>query len=456
MKRTMKRRDFISTTINSAAGISLGASGLSNVSFRGANDKIILGLIGAGPRGLDTVISTCKVNPGVEVKTVCDVKTTRLEISLGVIEKELGYRPGSTKYMKAVFDDKDIDAVMISTAEHWHALATVWACQAGKDVYVEKNPSLSIPEGRKMIEAAEKYNRIVQTGFQNRSAPYAFSARDYIKSGKLGRIVHVKCFNMLGGSKWLSQPDQAVPSWIDWDAWLGPAAYRPFNPGITTEDGRGGWLDFWSFGGGTLSDDASHVMDLARLVLGDPPHPDSVYALGGNWPWGSKKETPEFISITYNFRDFALTCDSGNGTNYMKKTPVNIRMDPNLFPDWRTNATRTEIYGTDGLMYLGRHGGGWQVKGENSEIIAQEGGIFPDTDHQKNFIESVRTRKKPNGDVRQGHLSACMVHFGNISYRLGNRHLIFDSENEMFTGDDEANRYLAPSYRDKYEMPKKV
>jgi predicted dehydrogenase len=449
----MQRRDFISTTVNGTLGLSLGASALSMDSFKGANDKIVLALIGSGGRGLDTIISTCKVNTNVEIKTVCDVKTTRLELSVITIEKELGYRPKTTKKMKEIFDDKDIDAVWISTPEHWHALATIWACQAGKDVYVEKNPTISIWEGRKMIEAAERYGRIVQIGFQNRSAPYGFSARDYIKSGKLGKIVHVKCYNMLGGRKWNPQPDQEVPDWIDWDAWLGPAPYRPFNPVITNADGRGGWLDFWAFGGGTLSDDASHVMDLARLVLGDPAHPKSIYACGGNWPWGSEKETPEFISITYDFEDFTMTCDSGNATNYMKKTPNNIRMDPTLFPDWRTNATRTEIYGTEGLMYLGRHGGGWQVKGEDSIIIAQDGGIFPDVDHQKNFIESLRTRKKPNGDVEQGHMSACLVHFGNIAFRVGNIQLLFDGKNERFIGNDDANKLLKSSYRDNYKIP---
>jgi predicted dehydrogenase len=368
----------------------------------------------------------------------------------------LGYRPKSTKEMREIFDDKDIDAVWISTPEHWHALATIRACQAGKDVYVEKNPTISIWEGRKMIEAAEKYSRIVQIGFQNRSAPYGFSARDYILSGKLGKIVTVKCYNMLGGRKWNPQPDQEVPDWIDWDGWLGPAPYRPFNPAITNADGRGGWLDFWAFGGGALSDDASHVMDLARLVLGDPAHPKSVYACGGNWPWGSKKESPEFISITYDFGNFTMTCDSGTATNYMKKTPNNIRMDPTLFPDWRTNATRTEIYGTEGLMYLGRHGGGWQVKGEDSVIVAQDGGIFPDVDHQKNFIESLRTRKKPNGGVEQGHLSACLVHFGNIAFRVGNRQLLFDRENERFIGNDNANELLKTSYRDNYKIPEQV
>ena len=311
----MKRRDFISSTVSGSMGLTLGASVFPSSSFRGANDKIVLALIGSGPRGLDTIINTCRVNENVEVKTICDVKTTRLGISVNTIEKELGYRPGTVRNMKEIFDDKDIDAVMISTPEHWHALATIWACQAGKDVYVEKNPTISIHEGRKMIEAAEKYKRIVQIGFQNRSAAYGFSAREYIKSGKLGRIVLVKCYNMLGGGKWMPQPDQEIPDWIDWDAWLGPAPFRPFNPAITFAEGRGGWLDFWAFGGGALSDDASHVMDLARLVLNDPPHPKSVYARGGNWPWKSTKETPEFISIIYEFDDFNMTCDSGAATS---------------------------------------------------------------------------------------------------------------------------------------------
>ena len=451
----MKRRDFISKTLNSAAGISVGASVLSIGSCKGANDKVVLALIGSGPRGVDTIINTCKSNADVEIKTVCDVKTTRLTIAVREVEKELGYKP-TTKNMKEIFDDKDIDAVWISTPEHWHALATIWACQAGKDIYVEKNPTISIWEGRRMIEAAEKYDRIVQIGFQNRSAHYGFSAREYLESGKLGKIVNVKCYNMLGGSKWMPQPDEEIPEWIDWDAWLGPAKYRPFNPAITSAEGRGGWLDFWSFGGGALSDDASHVMDLARLVLGDPPHPKSIYTLGGNWPWGSRKETPEFMAITYDFGDFSMTCESGSATNYMKKTPVNIRMDPDLFPDWRTNSTRTEIYGTGGLMYLGRHGGGWQVITGDSKIIAQDGGIFPDAEHQKNFIDCVRTRKKPNGDVFQGHLSASLVHLGNIAYRTGNKQLLFNSDNEWFIDNDEANKLMKTTYRDNYNIPEKI
>jgi hypothetical protein len=192
------------------------------------------------------------------------------------------------------------------------------------------------------------------------------------------------------------------------------------------------------------------------MVLGDPPHPKSVYACGGNRPWRSEKETPEFLSITYDFGDYTMTCDSGIGTNYMKKTPNNIRVDPTLFPDWRINATRTEVYGTEGLMYLGRHGGGWQVMGENSEIIAQDGGIFPDVDHQKNFIESLRTRKNPNGTVEQGQMSASLVHLGNIAYRVGNKQLNFDGERERFINNDDANKLLRTFYRANYELPEEV
>src|SRR6478735_38648 len=402
----MKRRDFIGTAMLGGMTIVPGTNIFGNPKIRGANNKIVLALIGAGDRGRGTIISCCKVNENVVIKTVCDVNDVKAAKTIAQVEKDLGYKPAHSRNMQEVFDDKDINAVWISTPEHWHALATICACQAGKEVYVEKNPTINIWEGRKMVEAAKKYNRIVDIGFQNRSAPYAFSAREYIKSGKLGNIVHVKSYNMLGGDKWMPKPDSATPAGLDWDAWLGPSAKVAYNPNIHDMENRGGWGNYWAYSGGIMADDASHVLDLARMVLGDPAHPKSVYGWGGNFAWGSEKETPEFQSVTYDFGSYAHTCESGNATNYLKKEPWTIRMDPKLFPDWRTNATRTEIYGTKGLMYLGRHGGGWQVKGEDSVLIAEDGGIFPDVDHQKDFIDALRNRRNPNGDVEQGHLGA--------------------------------------------------
>lgn len=453
----MKRRTFINNTVMGTAGLITGSSLIAACSSNGANDKVVLALIGAGGRGRSTIINACKINQGVEIKYVCDVNDQKSAISVQKIEEQLGYRPIQVKNMKEVFDDKEVDAVWIATPEHWHALATIWALQAGKHVYVEKNPNISIWEGRKMVEAAEKYNKVLQIGFQNRSAPYAFSAREFIQSGKLGKVVHVKSYNLLGGNRWYAKPDAEVPEGLDWDAWIGPSPYRRYNPGVHDMISRGGWLNYWDFGGGKLSDDGSHVMDLARLVLGDPGHPESVYCCGGNWAWGSEgKETPEFQAITYSFKDFTMTCENGSATNYMSKTPSSIRYSDKEFPDWSQNATRTEIYGTEGLMLLGRHGGGWQVFGKDKELIAEEYGVHPDDWHQKNFIASIRGLEKPNGDALQGHLSATLVHMGNIAYRVGNKHLIFDPKNERFTNSEEANQLLKTAYRDQYRIPEKV
>ena len=446
----MRRREFLGKTVIGTAGVALGASGLLTSSCKGANDKVVLAIIGAGGRGLPCIINCCKVNTNVEIKTVCDVNDVRMNRGIAEVEKELGYKPIGAKDMQEVFDDRDIDAVWVSTPDHWHALATIRACQAGKDVYVEKTPSHTIWEGRKMAEAAKRHKQIVQAGFQNRSGAYCASAKEYIQSGKLGQVVHVRIYNLYGGSKWMPKPDAEVPAGLNWDAWLGPAPFRNYNPGAHT-----GWGAYWDFNVGTLND-ASHQLDLARMVMGDPGHPKSMYGWGGNFIWGSEKEVPEAQSFTFDFEKFTLTCDSGNGTGYMTKTPPDMRMDPNRFPDWRTNADRIEIYGTLGLMFLGRHGGGWQVFGPKEQLIAQGGGIHPDAEHQKNFIECIRNRKQPNANMEQAHLSATLVHMANIAYRTGNKQLLFDPAKETFIDNEVANHFLKTSERDNYKIPERV
>jgi predicted dehydrogenase len=261
---------------------------------------------------------------------------------------------------------------------------------------------------------------------------------------------------MLGGGRWTEKPKTPVPSWLDWEKWQGPAAIRSFSPGIVSERGRGEWGCYWAYSGGGLADDASHVMDLARFVLGDPPHPKSVYGWGGNHVFEGERETPEFQSIIYDFENFTLSCDSGYATNYMIKTPNEIRMDKTRFPNWANNATRTEIYGSEGLMYLGRHGGGWQVMGFNNKIVAQDGGVFPDDEHQIDFIRALRTRKQPNGNVEECHRSATLVHLGNIAFRTGNKQLLFDGKTEKFLYNDLANNLAKGTYREGYVIPEKI
>lgn len=447
--KNMNRRDFITRTGKATVG-GFAMSALSYQRVLGANERINLALIGCGGRGRGVMRGLVKC--GAQMVCACDVNEHHRKRTAEEFGKMQGIPVKAEIEMRRVYEDKDIDAVLVATPEHWHALATIWACQAGKDVYVEKNPTISIWEGRKMTEAADKYKRIVQVGFQNRSAPYAFSARDYIADGKLGKVVHVKSYNLLGGSKWMPQPDSPVPQGLDWDRWLGPAREVPYNPGRHSMNGRGGWGSFWDYSGGTLADDGSHVLDLARLVLGDPDHPRSVYHAGGNTAFGSKCETPEMQCITYDFGGFTWTCESSKFPPYMKKSQGNVRYG-NKFPDWRQNATRTEIYGTKRMMYLGRHGGGWQVLEDNGKVVDFEYGYFPDREHQPNFLECIKTRKQPNAYPEQAHRSACMVHLGNIAYRVGNQHLLFNPKTETFTNCDEANTLVKPHFRKHYRIP---
>jgi predicted dehydrogenase len=456
----MDRRNFIKKGAAGTVGLTLAGvmpyMPLYGASADGANDKIVLALIGCGGRGLSCIINCCKINENVVIKTVCDVNRTKLHGAAAEVEKSLGYKPGETEDMRNIFDDKDVDAVWIATPEHWHCLAAIWACQAGKDVYVEKNISVNIRESRKLADAAAKYNRIVQAGLQNRSASQGLSAREYIKSGKLGKVVAVNTFFMLGGYKWDEAPEAPVPAWLDWDKWLGPAPYRPFTSSIVEEHGRGGWQQYWAYSGGKLDDEASHTLDFTRMVLGDPSHPKSVFAWGANNAYGSTSEVPETQFVAWDFGDYIMTAEGGTSFKYMYKAPSSIRYDAAQFPNWRNYSARVEIYGTEGLMYLGRHGGGWQVIGADDKIIAEDGAVFPDDAHQKNFIDCIRSRRRPNGFIEEAHRSSTLVNMGNIACRAGNKQLLFDANTELFTNSKEANRLAKGTYRKGYELPDKL
>ncbi len=424
---------------------------LSSENMTSANDKVVLALIGAGGRGTQVILSMQKCVPGVEVKYVCEVDEERGGRAIDELEKQQNVRPIRINDMRRSFEDKDIDAVVICTPEHWHALATIRACQAGKDVYVEKNISLNIPEGRKMIEAAEKYGRIVECGFQNRSAPYNIHARDYIMSGKLGKIALIKAYCMLPGNKpWIYKEDEPVPAGLDWDQWLGPAPMVPYNVSR-----HKGYNEFWAYSCGLPLADCVHVIDLARMVIGDPDHPDSVFCAGGRVLYDDNRDIPDNQTITYDFGEIPVTVEASIYGEYLSKASPEVRYG-NLFPNWPFNSDRMEIYGTEGMMYLGRHGAGWQVLGKDSEIIAQEYGYFPDEVHQQDFINCIRTRKMPNANIRESHKSATLVHLANLSYRVGKKQLFIDKENERVTNSDEANEISRGSYRKNYEIPELI
>lgn len=452
---SMKRRTFLTRSGKGAIGLSAAMVAADPKRVLGANERVVLAGIGIGGRNTSLLKGFVKWDE-IDVKTLCDanLKRDNLAEMTEFIHNAKGRKPGIAQSMDEVFADKDIDAVVIATPDHWHGPATVFACQAGKDVYVEKPISHNIWEGRKMVEAARKYNRVVQCGTQNRSAEYNDKALDYIQSGKLGRVHYCKVFNMKPGGPYRKGPDAEVPEGFDYDAWLGPAAWRPYNPSVV-----GGWHMYWDFTAGDLADDGAHQLDLARMLIGRD-HPNTVHSAGGKVAFQDDRETPDTLAVSYEYgNDLVMTFELTQWTPYMKKTPAEIRKG-DLFPLWFQSATRIEVYGTEGMMMMGRHGGGWQVFSHDGEVVAQEYGRFPDflpnDPHKQNFIDCVKSRKRPNADIEIGHYSACLIHLASVSNRVGNAKLVFDPERETFVNNEDAANLVKRDYRKPYIIPETV
>jgi predicted dehydrogenase len=447
----LNRRQFLKGSIHGAAGMSLGVA-LSATSRRvlGANERVNIGLIGCGGRG--RMVARGFIENGALISYVCDLHGERLES----IAKELGdaqaHKPKKATDMRQVFDAKEVDAVLIATPDHWHGPASILACQAGKDVYVEKPHAHNLWESRKMVEAARKYKRVLQVGTQNRSGPYNLTALEYVTSGKLGGIHIVKVYNLKpGGAFHLGEPG-TPPADFDWDAWLGPAPYRPYHQGIF----YGGWHKFWDFSGGDMADDGVHQLDLALMLMGDPGIPKAVSCSGGRLAHkGDDAEVPDVQIVTFEFDSFVVTFELSGYPRYMRKTTGTIRRRDE-FPYWTQNATRVELYGSELMMTIGRHGGGWIVTTSGGKIVEKMYGRPPDLNHEKNFIECVKNRKRPNADIEILHKSVGLVHLGNIAHRVGNQKLWFDPKTERFIDNAEANKLVKREYRKEYEIPEHV
>ncbi len=415
-------------------------------------DRVVLALIGAGAYGTNLILEAADSGENIHIKYVCDVDDTRGGRAIAELKQKQGFEPIRVRDMRKVFDDKEIDGVFIATPEHWHALATIRACQTGKDVYVEKTVSHDIFQGQKMIEAAMKYNRIIQCGMQNRSADYALPARDFLQSGKLGEVIAVHIRELDAGPiPFRAKEDTPAPDTIDWDMWLGPAPRVPFNLSRNKA-----WGYYWDYSGGyAMSGGIIHQVDLARMVLGDPGFPRSVYCTGGRFCYNDGREVPDYQSAIFDYGHFVMDIQAGEFSDYMAKSSAEIRFGDG-FPEWKQNSTRIQILGTKGMMYVGRMGGGWQVFDKNRNIVAQQPGLFPLKAHIKNFVECIRTREQPNGNILQGHNSGVLMHLANIAYRTGKKQLIFSGENESIVNDRQAQDLAYPEYRKGYEIPVRV
>jgi predicted dehydrogenase len=294
----MNRREFLNTSVRGAAGISMGMAALSLPSSRalGANERINVALIGCGGRG--SMNARTMIECGAEINYLCDLNDERLAKAAEFLADVQQRKPKHLKNMRKVFDSKDVDAVIIATPDHWHTPASILACQAGKDAYVEKPHSHNIWEGRKLIEAARKYDRIVQVGVQNRSGAYNQAALEYLKSGKLGGIRLVKVYNLKPGRPFKLGDAGKRPANFDWDQWLGAAQDRPYHQRIFNR----GWHQFWDYSGGDMANDGIHQLDLALMLLGDPGMPTGVSCTAGRLQHkGDDSEVPDVQVVSYEF-----------------------------------------------------------------------------------------------------------------------------------------------------------
>lgn len=439
----LNRRQFLRSSVGAAATF----TALSARQSRAANEKIIFGVMGLGGRGTYLAEKFAE-RPDAEVAYLCDPNTRRFARAREVVEEAQEKRPKMVQDFRKILDDKDVDVLINATPDHWHALGSIMACQAGKDVYVEKPMAHNIWEGRKMVEAAREYKRVVQVGMQSRSAAYAKKAKDYIESGRLGDIYLVRVFNMMQHSRQGQSESRPVPEGFNYDMWCGPAPKLPYNPSRR-------WLNQWEYSCGPIAGDAVHQLDIARFLLNDIPCPKTVAHMGAVSALRDGRETPDTQLAIFEYDKLNLLFEATLWTPYMKKTPWGIR-ESDKFPNWPFSSTKVEILGTKGFMYFGRHGGGWQTYDSNCELMHSEYGRQGDKEHQDNFIDCIRTRKKANADVEVGHRSVLLCHLANIAYRVGNKKLEFDPKTESFSNCDEANKYLKREYRKPWVIPDKV
>jgi predicted dehydrogenase len=431
------RRNFIKQSLATAAGLGLADSFIPQRAVS-ANDTLAVGLIGCKNMGFADLQDFLKC-PGIVCTALCDVDDSILNERAADVEKLTGAKPALFKDFRQVLEDKHIDAVIIGTPDHWHCLQLVMACEAGKDVYVEKPLANSIAECQVMLKAARKYNRVVQVGQQQRSGQHWADVIQLVQSGKLGTLRRIQIwanFNYASGQP--AVPDEAVPAGVDFNMWLGPAPQRTFNRNRF----HGWWRMFWDYGGGLMSDWGVHLLDMGIWAKNITAAPKSVMAAGGLFAsQGHAVETADTQSVLYQFDDFIMTWEHNAG----------IQSGP------YGRCYGVAFIGTNGTAVVDRER--WEVYGEDGqdgkrmESIPQQPADREDhIKHVKNFIECVKSRQKPACDIEIGYRAALFAHMGNIAYRSGEK-LMWDESTGLFIDAPTANTLIRPVYRAPWKFP---
>lgn len=451
------RRGFIKTSsagtaVVLAGGILPGFSAKSYGRIIGANNKVNIAVAGFHNRGIAHIRTYASLKD-VNVAALCDVDQRLFPVGIKEVEDKGGVKPSLYSDFRKLLDDKNIDAVSIVTPDHWHALQTIWACQAGKDVYIEKPLSYTMEEGRKMVEAARKYERVVQAGTQSRSATMVHKAMQLIREGVIGNIYMGRAI-VFGFRPNIGRvADSPIPEGVDWDMFLGPAPYRPFNENRFHYK----WHWFWDTSTTEFGNNATHYVDLIRMAMDIRTHPREIQCMGGFYVWDSDQEIPNIQLGAFKYDDNRI-----------------------IQVDVRSIYSNTEagedsgifLYGSKGWMHIKQSKGYKVFLGKDNKegpvltlntldptkdkTVIQDFGEM-DVAHMQNFIDCIRTREwqKLNADIMEGYMSSSVGLLGNIAYRTG-RKLEFDGETEKFRNDDEANGYLTRKYRKPYVLPQKI
>jgi predicted dehydrogenase len=480
----ISRRDFATRLGAAAAGVAVGgelfssrAEAAPHVGSRilGANDRVVTASVGIRGQGNALKRGFARLK-NVEIKTLCDIDANLFPSRANDerLKDVDTFKPGYAQDLRRVLDDKDIDAIVIAVPNHWHALASIWGMQAGKHVYVEKPASHTVWEGRKMVEAAARYNKVVQVGTMNRSRPAMRQAIKFIHDGGIGKIYMARglCFKprpaigkypdgpMAPGEKYALtvtsktyEPtyDTAYLSKVDYDLWLGPAEKRPFNRNRFHYN----WHWHWDYGNGDTGNQGPHQFDIARWGLGKQEHPIRIRSVGGYFGEPSSQETPDVQTALYEYADGTILefATRGEFTN-----------------DEGTQRIGNLFYGSKGWVWMDGDGRKWQSymgpkneKGPGADAPPESGGSDPleltsiEFPHYQNFVDAIRAGdpKMLTCDILEGHLSATLPHLANISYLVG-RSLVFDGKTETFVNDKQADKLLTREYRKGFEIPKSM
>lgn len=480
----LSRRDFIKSSMIAGATMAVAAP-FSKV--RGANDDIRFAVVGTGGKGSGHCRDFSSIT-GVRIVALCDADLSHAERNKRNLPDVKVYQD-----VRELLDDKSIDAISSATPNHWHSLVTVWACQAGKDVYIEKPASHEIWEGRKMVEAARKYNRIVQVGTQRRSSEAYISAYDWIKKGNIGAIKWVRgfCYKDRGpGSNGIvtaTNGPNPLPDSIDYNLWCGPAEMMP----LRREKLHYNWHWVWNTGNGDIGNQGVHEMDESRWALGDPDLPPHVISIGGRFGVNDAGETANTQIVFFDYKPAPLIFE----VRGLPRAKGERGLD-----SYRGIRVGVVVQCENGYFAAGESGG-WTYDNDGNRIEQFAGG--GGGGHAQNFINAVRSRKVSdlNADIEVGHKSAALCHMGNISHRLGKHAsveeikstigdnaelldsfdrmlanlkanevdlekepitmgpmLTMDSKTERFTGEDSewANMYIKRNYREPFVVPDEV